>query len=117
MYMIDKQVKRHFNAYLGGSTREGNKFKQYVEPVKLIRDEKGRLATVEGWEYIDYNLNYGDDGILNTVDVTHRLTGKHLQITLKYNDKYLLEEVIPEIIEEGDGDPGSMDVPNVIEDY
>lgn len=120
MYLIDKNVKRHFNAANGGPTGEGgtgSTNKQYVEPIKLHRDTRGRLSMVEGWEYLDIELTYATNGLLDKVDVKHRLTGKHLQITLKYDGRRLLDEVIPELIDEGTGDPGKIDVPSVIEDY
>lgn len=117
MYLINKQIKRHFNVVNGGHTGEGGLGKEYLEPIKLVRDQRGRLSSVEGWEYIDYFLDYRQDGLLDFVDVIHRITGKQLRISLKYDDKFMLTEVIPEILEEGEGDAGKIDVPNVIEDY
>lgn len=119
MYLIQKQIKREFNARGGGSTGEGGSSApgDYIEPIRLYRDTRGRLNKVEGWEYIDTELTYGENGLLDKVDVKHRLTGKHLQITLKYDDKRLLEEVIPEILNAGSGEAGRINVPNVIEDY
>lgn len=117
--MIDKQVKRHFNAAAGGTTGDGNTKSQVnvIEPIKLHRDSRGRLNLVEGWEYIDIALDYASNGLLKKVDVTHKVTGKHLQLTLVYTSTRLLEEVIPEIMDPGEGEAGEIDVPNVIDSY
>lgn len=118
MYLIDKNVKRHFNAMEGGPTGDGGKSADggYIEGVKLNRDNKGRLVHVEGWEYLDYHLTY-DKNILSYVDVIHRLTGKHLRITLLFDDKNLLVEVEPELLDPGTGEPGQINIPSVTEDY
>lgn len=115
MYLIDSSIKRHFNAEHGPSAG-GSGETHYIEGIKLNRDSRGRLSSVEGWEYIDYELTYSPRGILDIVDVRHRLTEKHLQIRLIYDDKMLLIEVEPEIMNPGTGDPGKMNVPNVTED-
>lgn len=120
MYLIDKHVKREFNSYQGGGpTGEGGIGRpgEYIEGIKLERDAKGRLKTVRGWEYLTYELTYSQKGLLERVDVTHNLTGKHLQIRLIYDNKNLLIEVEPEILNNGSGEPGKIDIPNVTEDY
>jgi hypothetical protein len=119
MYLIDKNVKRHFNAMNGGPTGEGGNKKpgEYIEGIRLERDAKGRLKTVTGWEYLKYDLTYATNGILEKVDVVHQLTGKHLQIRLIYDAKNWLIEVEPEILNEGTGEPGLIDLPNVNDDY
>lgn len=114
MYLIDKHVKRAFNDFTGGENGNG---KDYIEGVRLERDSKGRLKTVTGWEYLTYELTYKPNSLLERVDVTHSLTGKHLQIRLYFDDRNLLVEVEPEILNEGTGDPGKINLPNVLEDY
>lgn len=123
MYLIDKQVKRHFNAANGGPSGEGGGGgtvvapKQYVEPIGLYRDSRGRLSRVEGWENVNYELTYLDNGQLGSVDVTQRITGKHLRFTLEYDNNRLLTGVVPELINEGSGESVQIDIPNAIEDY
>lgn len=115
MYLINNSIKRHFNA--NGGSGDAGTGKRYIEGVTLSRDSRGRLKSVNGWEYIDYELNYSVRGLLESVDIKHRLTEKHLQIRLIYDDKQLLIEVEPEIMNPGNGDPGKMDVDDVTEDY
>lgn len=120
MYLIKKHMKRKINAAAGGPTgEEGSPFyqKQYIEGYVLERDAKGRVYHVEGWEYIDIALNFADNGLLESVDAVNKLTGKHLQIRLIYDDKKLLIEVQPEIIDEGTGEQTVIDLPNVLNDY
>jgi hypothetical protein len=119
MYLIDKNVKRHFNKATGGSTSDSNGTlgnKQFIEPITLSRDSRGRLNKVDGYEYLTYELTYKDNGLLEVVDVTHKLTGKHLQITLEYDSRRLLTGVTPVIVDEGNGDPGEINIPDVIAD-
>lgn len=117
MYMIEQHVRREFNDLNGGPTGEKDsvlEHKEYIEGIKLHRDGKGRLQMVEGWFYLDYELSYNDKGLLSTVDARHKLTGKHLRISLLYDDKNILQEVDPEIISEGSGSPGKMNLPDVV---
>lgn len=118
VYLIQKYVKREFNSYYGGPTGQSGAGKgDYIEGITLQRDDKGRLQTVTGWEYIKYELTYRNDGLLDKVDAIHMITGKHLQIRLIYDNKKLLVEVEPQIMDEGTGDPGRIDLPNVLDDY
>lgn len=118
MYMIDREVKRAFSRAEGGTDDSNVKpRKEYIEPIKLSRDSRGRLTSVEGWEHVDAELKYSANGILDHVIVTQRLTEKQLKINLVYDERKLLQEVIPEILEEGSGDPGYIDIPSVIPDY
>ena len=123
-YMIEKQVRRVFSEENGGPIGDGDgslQAKEYIEGIKLERDARGRLATVTGWEYIKYTLNFANggamNGLLQSVDVVHQITGKHLNIELVYDDKRLLVEVRPKILDDGTGLPGKIDVPNVTTDY
>lgn len=113
MYLIEKSIKKHFGDGNGPNTA----VTETIEPVTLHRDPKGRLVQVEGWEYLDVDLTYGSKGILEVVDIVHRITAKHLRITLEYDEKLMLENVIPEIIEQGLGDPGEINLPDVISSY
>jgi hypothetical protein len=119
MYLIKREFRRKAIADGGGVTGDtsNSAFREYVEPMKLIRDNKGRLAKVEGWENIDVELTYNSKGLLSRVDAIQRISEKHLAINLVYNSKSMLEEIIPEMINEGDDDDVKIDVPSVLEDY
>lgn len=114
MYLIDKAVTRHFGDSMGDY---GNGKGEYIEGMRLIRDDKKRLKSVEGWEHLDYNLTYTPKGMLDKVDIIHKVTGKHVQIRLIFDAQNLLIEVEPELMSAGSGDPGYIDVPNVTPDY
>lgn len=112
MYLIDKSIKKHFNSEHGGE-KEG----EYIEGMQLVRDSTGRLQNVIGWEYLDYNLSYKPNGLLDKVDIIQKITGKHVQIRLIFDANNLLIEVEPELMNAGVGDPGYINAPNVTPDY
>lgn len=117
MYMIENGIKRWSNAQSGNIEDEGGNY-QYVEPIELIRDSRMRLMQVSGWEHVDVYLNFNTKGMLETVLGVHKLTGRSIRYTLEYDDRRLLQRVIPENVDESNGDdPGKIDIPKAIEDY
>lgn len=117
MYMIENGIKRWSNAQSGNVEDEGGNY-QYVEPIELIRDSRMRLMQVSGWEHVDVFLNFNAKGMLETVMGVHKLTGRSIRYTLEYDDRRLLQRVIPENVDESNGDdPGKIDIPRAIEDY
>lgn len=116
MYLINQNIKRHFNANPPGSGDSSHE-KNYIEGCTISRDHYGRVTSVSGWEYIEHTISYNNRGIIDMVDIKHLITGKHLQIRLMYDDKNWLIEVEPEIMDEGTGEAGKINVPDVTEDY
>lgn len=116
MYLMKQFMKRQ-DGGPGGEGSAAGPPKDFIEPIELHRNDKGMLEHVEGWSYVDTHLTYSDRGVLDYVDIKHRLTGKHLKIQLIYNDKLMLQKVIPEILDTGLGEPGEINIPDVIADY
>lgn len=116
MYILDNYFKRETRGNGGpnGEMVSKQDDTNYIEGVQLERDRSGRVTAVRGWEYVDYDLKFGRGGRLESVFVTHKLTGRHLQIKLHYNDRHQLEEVEPIMLSEGSGQPGKINIPKVI---
>lgn len=116
MYMMKGLIKREFygDGYTFPEDDPGGVFQEWIEPYTLIRDGNYRLVQVDGDEILQYNLYFRDDGLLDHVNVLHKLSLKELQITLIYDDKKMLQRIEPEVINEGNGNMGEIGLPNVL---
>lgn len=87
--LIDRQI------YTGGKPMPGNDpndvFKEgMTEGYTLIRDG-ARLSAVDGDKYLHYDLAFNAHGMLEKVLVSHKVTGKEMEIQLIYNAQKQLE--------------------------
>lgn len=115
MYMMKGLIKREF--YGDGISFDNdnpNGVFNFTEPYTLIRDGKYRLMQVDGDEILQYNLYFHDNGLLDHVNVLHKLSNKEMQILLIYDDKKMLQRVEPSIINEGNGNMGQIGLPDVL---
>ncbi|CAM4354466.1 hypothetical protein BAMA_15730 [Bacillus manliponensis] len=116
MYMMKELIDRE--VYAGGKQMPGddpnNTFeKTMMEGYTLIRDGSGRLDQVDGDKYLHYDLVFSSQGILDKVMLSHKVTGKQLEIQLIYNAQKQLERVQPRIINKGNGMLSDLPIPDV----
>ncbi|MFY0127857.1 hypothetical protein ACRS52_06315 [Bacillus cytotoxicus] len=115
MYMMKGLIDREF--YSGGKPMPGNDpndvFKEgMTEGYTLIRDGS-RLSEVDGDKYLHYDLVFDKQGLLNKVLLSHKVTGKVMEIQLIYNTQKQLERVQPRILNKGNGMLSDLPIPDV----
>ncbi|MEI4651776.1 hypothetical protein WAG28_28680 [Bacillus cereus] len=115
MYLMKGLIDREF--YSGGKPMPGddpnNVFKEgMTEGYTLIRDG-ARLSAVDGDKYLYYDLVFNDHGMLDKVLLSHKITGKMMEIQLIYNAKKQLERVQPRLLNKGNGMLSDLPIPDV----
>ncbi|SIQ42315.1 hypothetical protein SAMN05878494_1369 [Bacillus cereus] len=115
MYLMKGLIDREF--YSGGKPMPGddpnNVFKEgMTEGYTLIRDG-ARLSAVDGDKYLYYDLVFNDNGMLDKVILSHKITGKTMETQLIYNGKKQLERVQPRILNKGNGMLSDLAIPDV----
>ncbi|AEA19630.1 MULTISPECIES: hypothetical protein [Bacillus cereus group] len=109
--LIDRQI------YNGGKPMPGNDpndvFKESMtEGYTLIRDG-ARLSAVDGDKYLHYDLAFNSQGMLEKVLISHKVTGKEMEIQLIYNAQKQLERVQPRLLNKGNGILSDLPIPDV----
>ncbi|KAB2382186.1 hypothetical protein CN544_24755 [Bacillus toyonensis] len=109
--LIDRQI------YTGGKPMPGNDpndvFKEgMTEGYTLIRDD-ARLSAVDGDKYLHYDLAFNSQGMLEKVLISHKVTGKEMEIQLIYNAQKQLERVQPRLLNKGNGILSDLPIPDV----
>lgn len=115
MYLMKGLIDREF--YSGGKPMPGddpnNVFKEgMTEGYTLIRDG-ARLSAVDGDKYLYYDLVFNDNGMLDKVILSHKITGKTMETQLIYNGKKQLERVQPRLLNKGNGMLSDLPIPDV----
>ncbi|MFV8520922.1 hypothetical protein [Bacillus sp. SBS7] len=115
MYLMKGLIDREF--YSGGKPVPGddpnNVFKEgMTEGYTLIRDG-ARLSAVDGDKYLYYDLVFNDNGMLDKVILSHKITGKTMETQLIYNGKKQLERVQPRLLNKGNGMLSDLAIPDV----
>lgn len=115
MYLMKGLIDREF--YSGGKPMPGddpnNVFKEgMTEGYTLIRDG-ARLSAVDGDKYLYYDLVFNDNGMLDKVILSHKITGKTMETQLIYNGKKQLERVQPRLLNKGNGMLSDLAIPDV----
>ncbi|MGG4306731.1 hypothetical protein ABEW59_28885 [Bacillus wiedmannii] len=115
MYLMKGLIDREF--YSGGKPMPGddpnNVFKEgMTEGYTLIRDG-ARLSAVDGDKYLYYDLVFNDNGLLDKVILSHKITGKTMETQLIYNGKKQLERVQPRLLNKGNGMLSDLAIPDV----
>ncbi|MBY7115137.1 hypothetical protein ILT06_30500 [Bacillus sp. 17RED48] len=115
MYLMKGLIDREF--YSGGKPMPGddpnNVFKEgMTEGYTLIRNG-ARLSAVDGDKYLYYDLVFNDDGMLDKVILSHKITGKTMETQLIYNGKKQLERVQPRLLNKGNGMLSDLAIPDV----
>ncbi|MEI4710720.1 hypothetical protein WAG12_12205 [Bacillus cereus] len=109
--LIDRQI------YNGGKPMPGNDpndvFKEgMTEGYTLIRDG-ARLSQVDGDKYLHYDLDFNNQGMLDKVILSHKITGKKMEIQLIYNAQKQLQRVQPRLLDKGSGILSDIPIPDV----
>ncbi|HDR7890849.1 TPA: hypothetical protein QCY29_003203 [Bacillus toyonensis] len=115
MYLMKGLINREF--YSGGKPIPGNDpndvFKEgMTEGYTLIRDGT-RLSAVDGDKYLHYDLAFNAHSMLEKVLVSHKVTGKEMEIQLIYNAQKQLERVQPRLLNKGSGILSDLTIPDV----
>ncbi|PEM50873.1 hypothetical protein [Bacillus wiedmannii] len=115
MYLMKGLIDREF--YSGGKPMPGddpnNVFKEgMTEGYTLIRDG-ACLSAVDGDKYLYYDLVFNDNGLLDKVILSHKITGKTMETQLIYNGKKQLERVQPRLLNKGNGMLSDLAIPDV----
>ncbi|MBZ8124539.1 hypothetical protein [Bacillus thuringiensis] len=115
MYLMKGLIDREF--YSGGKPIPGNDpndvFKGgMTEGYTLIRDG-ARLSAVDGDKYLHYDLAFNAHSMLEKVLVSHKVTGKEMEIQLIYNAQKQLERVQPRLLNKGNGILSDLTIPDV----
>ncbi len=76
---------------------------EVIEKQTLSYDENSRLYNVEGEDVMVYDLVFDDDGRLESVLETNKVTDRAVETSLLFDEeRSLLVEVIPVVLNEGE---------------
>ncbi|EJR57235.1 MULTISPECIES: hypothetical protein [Bacillus cereus group] len=115
MYLMKGLIDREF--YSGGKPMPGNDpndvFKEgMTEGYTLVRDG-ARLSAVVGDKYLHYDLVFNGQALLEKVLISHKITGKKMEMQLIYNANKQLDRVQPRLINKGSGMLSDLPIPDV----
>lgn len=83
-----------------------------TEGYTLVRDG-ARLSAVDGDKYLHYDLVFNGQALLEKVIISHKITGKKMEMQLIYNTNKQLDRVQPRLINKGNGMLSDLPIPDV----